>query len=61
MNSDLLDAGGLTAPVHLALEVAFAGWKDSGIRVSAVKHFQVILYLLAQEFRHLDHPVNSDR
>ena len=49
--------GLLTASVHFPVEITFADRKHPAIRLYTIKLLEVILDLVTEEFRHLNHPV----
>lgn len=51
----------LAAPVHFPVEITFADRKHPAIRLYTIKLFEVILDLVAEEFRHLNYPVTFRR
>ena len=47
----------LTATVHFSVEIAFADGKHPAVRLHAIELLEVVLQLITEELRHLDHAV----
>lgn len=47
----------LTATVHFSMEIAFADGKHPAVRLHAIELLEVVLQLITEELRHLDHAV----
>ena len=57
VDSDDFDAGYLTAKRHPAFQGIFGQWKNTAVWFQSIKLLEVVLYLVAEEVRHLDHAV----
>ena len=47
----------LAATVHFPVEIAFADGEHPTVRLHAVELLEVVLQLVTEELRHLNHPV----
>ena len=52
MDADTLHACRRRAPIHFVMKKALGELKDPILLFQTVDHFQIILHLLAQEWRH---------
>ena len=53
--------GLLTATVHFSVEIAFADGKHPAVRLHSIELLEVVLQLITEELRHLDHAVTLGR
>ena len=59
--ADALYPSLLAATVHFPVEIAFADGEHPAVRLHAVELLEVVLQLVTEELRHLDHPVALGR
>ena len=57
MDSDDFDARCLAAKRHPALQGIFGQWKNTAVRFQPIKLLEIVLHLVTEEVRHLDHAV----
>ena len=57
VDSDDLDARHLAAKRHPALQGVLGQGEDAAVRFQSVELLEVVLHLVAEEVRHLDHAV----
>ena len=57
MDSDDLDARRLASELHTALQGVLGQREDAAVRFQSVKLLEIVLHLVTEEVRHLDHAV----
>ena len=57
MDSNDLDTRRLAPELHAALQGVLGQREDAAVRFQSVKLLEIVLHLVAEEVRHLDHAI----